>query len=70
VSGLPSHGRVPMLTSAGRGVGRSHARELASRGAKVVVVDPGVALDGSGFDKGPADDTVDTIRGYYGHVGC
>jgi NAD(P)-dependent dehydrogenase (short-subunit alcohol dehydrogenase family) len=34
-------GRVAVITGAGRGLGRSHALLLASKGARVVVNDPG-----------------------------
>ena len=46
-------GRVAVVTGGGRGLGRSYALLLASRGAKVVVNDPGGSLDGEGFDSGP-----------------
>jgi NAD(P)-dependent dehydrogenase (short-subunit alcohol dehydrogenase family) len=39
-------GRVAIVTGAGNGLGRAHALGLASRGAKVVVNDFGVARDG------------------------
>jgi NAD(P)-dependent dehydrogenase (short-subunit alcohol dehydrogenase family) len=48
-------GRVALVTGAGRGLGASHARALAARGAQVVVHDAGVAPDGSGGDRAPAD---------------
>ncbi len=54
-------GRVVIVTGAGRGIGRSVAKLLASEGASVVVNDLGVALDGSGNDIGPAHDTVAEI---------
>ena len=41
-------GRVAIVTGAGNGLGRSHALELAKRGAKVVINDLGGARDGSG----------------------
>lgn len=43
-------------------MGRAHALLLASRGAKVVVADPGVAVDGSGGTNGPADEVVHEIK--------
>ena len=41
-------GQAVVVTGAGRGFGRCHAELIASRGAKVVVADYGVQLDGSG----------------------
>lgn len=55
-------GRVVIVTGAGRGLGRAHALELARHGAKVVVNDLGVALDGSEASLGPADEVVEEIR--------
>ncbi len=40
--------KVVVVTGAGRGLGRAHAIEFAKRGAKVVVNDPGGAVDGTG----------------------
>src|SRR6516164_5882114 len=53
--------RVAVVTGGGRGLGRSYAMLLASRGAKVVVNDPGGGLTGDGTDAGPADDVVREI---------
>jgi len=54
--------RVALITGAGRGLGRSYALLLAARGAKVVVNDPGVSMQGEGTDAGPAQSVVDEIR--------
>jgi NAD(P)-dependent dehydrogenase (short-subunit alcohol dehydrogenase family) len=54
--------RVAVITGAGRGLGRSYALLLASKGAKVVVNDPGGSLKGGGVDAGPASEVVEEIR--------
>src|SRR5262245_8660214 len=55
-------GQAVIVTGAGRGFGRCHAELLASRGAKVIVADYGVALDGSGSSDEPAHEVVQGIR--------
>jgi NAD(P)-dependent dehydrogenase (short-subunit alcohol dehydrogenase family) len=45
VAGI-TEGRVVVITGAGGGIGRGHALEFARQGARVVVNDRGVAVDG------------------------
>ncbi|HEY5679560.1 MAG TPA: SDR family NAD(P)-dependent oxidoreductase [Pseudomonadales bacterium] len=54
-------GKVAVVTGAGGGIGRSHAKLLAKEGAAVVVNDLGGARDGTGASQSMADTVVDEI---------
>mgnify|MGYP000220383701 CR=1 FL=1 len=53
--------RVVIITGAGGGLGRAHALELARRGARILVNDPGSAVDGTGSSTFAADRVVEEI---------
>ena len=55
-------GKVAIVTGSGRGIGRGVAMEMAAESAKVVVVDPGVNVDGSGADNSVAAQVVEEIK--------
>lgn len=55
-------GKVIIVTGAGRGVGRAHARLLAQQGAKLVINDIGAQVNGLGEDKGLANAVAEEIR--------
>ena len=54
-------GRICIVTGAGNGIGREHAKLLAAHGAKVVVNDLGGSMDGTGASAGPAQAVADEI---------
>jgi NAD(P)-dependent dehydrogenase (short-subunit alcohol dehydrogenase family) len=55
-------GRVIIVTGAGRGLGKEHAKLLAAHGARVVVNDLGADVHGTGADVTPAQQVVEEIR--------
>jgi len=55
-------GKVAAVTGGGNGIGREVAKELAAQGAKVVVNDYGVTVDGRKEEANPADVVAQAIR--------
>jgi NAD(P)-dependent dehydrogenase (short-subunit alcohol dehydrogenase family) len=60
--------RVAIITGAGGALGRSHALELARRGAKVVVNDVGGSVHGEGEAKSAAQQVVDEVTALGGEA--
>jgi NAD(P)-dependent dehydrogenase (short-subunit alcohol dehydrogenase family) len=55
-------GKVVIVTGAGRGIGQGIARGCAAEGARVVVADFGLAMDGSSPDPSVAEAAAEEIR--------
>jgi NAD(P)-dependent dehydrogenase (short-subunit alcohol dehydrogenase family) len=68
VEPLSLAGRVALVTGGGRGLGRSHALELAARGAKVVVNDLGCGLFGEDSDANVAMEVLREIEAMGGEA--
>ena len=60
--------RVAVVTGAAGGIGREIALLMAREGAKVVVNDPGVNVDGTGSSREPADKVVAEIKAHGGQA--
>ncbi|MDU1801416.1 MAG: SDR family oxidoreductase, partial [Pseudomonas aeruginosa] len=57
-----NEGKVAIVTGAGGGIGREIALALADSGARVVINDIGVSLQGEGGSASPAEETLGLIR--------
>ncbi len=56
-------GRVALVSGGGRGIGLAIAKDLAARGAKVLIADNGTGIDGMGADPKVAEQAAAEIGG-------
>jgi 3-hydroxyacyl-CoA dehydrogenase/3a,7a,12a-trihydroxy-5b-cholest-24-enoyl-CoA hydratase len=68
MSELRFDGQAIIITGGARGLGLAYARLLAARGARLVINDLGVALDGSGRSEAPSVRAAEEIRQAGGHA--
>src|SRR5512143_1673106 len=68
VTNIGYDGKVAIITGAGGGLGRSHALELARRGARLVINDLGGAVDGTGGSATAAETVVAEIEALGGEA--
>jgi NAD(P)-dependent dehydrogenase (short-subunit alcohol dehydrogenase family) len=61
-------GKSVIITGAGRGFGRCHAHLLASRGARLVIADWGMELNGLGSSAEPVEQVAKEIEALGGEV--
>ena len=61
-------GKIALVTGAGGGLGRAHAKLLAKEGAKVIVNDLGGSRDGTGAGNSMADEVVSEIQAVGGEA--
>ncbi|WP_445082912.1 SDR family NAD(P)-dependent oxidoreductase [Chelativorans sp. YIM 93263] len=67
-NGLGLEGKVAVVTGAGGGIGRGIAVEMAKAGARVVINDIGVSLEGEGSSTTPVEETKRMIEDFGGEA--